>query len=183
MEIPMERMNDLEQIKRTRKLLLQTYVQEREQEAQRINVIKRTKIAIAILIWIAIFAFAFMSCNKVHADVNQSRAVNAIIGEAEGEGYDGMKAIACAIRNRGTLKGVYGEKAPRVLAHKYSDNIEAKALVAWTTSEDPKECAFLKGADHWGGATIDQKWIAKMERSGFVRTAQIKNTIFYRRKQ
>ena len=33
-------------------------------------------------------------------------AVRAIIGEAGNQGYLGMLAVACGIRNRGTLKGV-----------------------------------------------------------------------------
>ena len=35
-------------------------------------------------------------------------AIRAIVGEAANQGSQGMLAIACAIRNRGHLKGAYG---------------------------------------------------------------------------
>lgn len=88
-------------------------------------------------------------CNVAHAEIPKSRAINAIIGEAEDQGQMGMNLIACAIRNRGTLDGVYGENSPRVKAHLYSEDIEAKATVAWEKSADPAECSFVKGATHW----------------------------------
>jgi spore germination cell wall hydrolase CwlJ-like protein len=40
--------------------------------------------------------------------------VRAIIGEASGEGYQGMLAVAGVIRNRGHLRGIYGVNAKHV---------------------------------------------------------------------
>lgn len=80
------------------------------------------------------------------AEIPESRAVRAIIGEAENQGYDGMLAVACAMRNRGTLQGVYGERAPRVMQHKYSDKIYALAVKAWRASAN---CDVTHGANHW----------------------------------
>ncbi len=89
----------------------------------------------------------FGSCRVCHAEsISTYRAVNAIIGEAENQGYEGMLAVACAIRNRGTLKGVYGEKAPRVVHHKYSKHTLDLAIKAWAeaTIHD-----ITNGATHW----------------------------------
>jgi hypothetical protein len=78
------------------------------------------------------------------------RVVNAILGEAEGESYDGKLAIACAIRNRGTLKGVYGENAPRVKQRKYSSKALVDAIRAYEESQHEESCAFIRGATGWG---------------------------------
>ena len=124
-----------------------------------------------------------LGCNQAMADtIPDNLAVKALIGEFEGEGYEGLKVGACALRNRGTLKGVYGLHANRVVKHLYSDDIEAKAIVAWATSADPKECAYLKGASYWGSTIVDKAWIAKMERAGYVHTITVKNTSFWREK-
>lgn len=117
----------------------------------------------------------------VQADaIPASQAVKALIGEFEGEGYDAMKAGACALRSRGTLSGVYGLRAPRVIKHLYSDDIEARAVVAWATSADPGACDYMKGADHWGSLTVDGAWIQRMKRAGYVHIITVKNTAFYR---
>jgi hypothetical protein len=47
-------------------------------------------------------------------------AIKAIIGEAEGESYQGKIAVAETIRHRGSLKGVFGLTAPRVVKKLYS---------------------------------------------------------------
>lgn len=49
-----------------------------------------------------------------HAEVDSTKAVRAIIGEAANQGYRGMLDLASGIRNRGTLKGVYGLHAKHV---------------------------------------------------------------------
>lgn len=83
--------------------------------------------------------------------------VLAIIGEAENQGFDGMLAVACTISNRGTLKGVYGLHAPRVLQHKYSNETYAKASTAWDLATESYEsnrdyCGFIKHATGWGNS-------------------------------
>lgn len=76
------------------------------------------------------------SCTLSHANgISTYRAVNAIIGEAENQGYTGMLAVACAIRNRGTLNGVYGEHAPRVINRKFSEKTTNMAIKAWAESQ------------------------------------------------
>jgi len=77
------------------------------------------------------------------AEVPQDKAVRAIIGEASNQGYDGMLAVACGIRNRDTLKGVYGLKA------KHVDNepqwVWDLATKAWLESKDNR----IHSGTHW----------------------------------
>lgn len=101
--------------------------------------------------------------------------VRAVMGEASGEGFTGMKAIACAIRNRGTLKGVYGLRAKHI--DKEPKRVWDMAQKAW--EESAKE-DITNGATHWGSKIVDKEWIKKMERSGFVKTFEYKNQAFYR---
>jgi hypothetical protein len=118
------------------------------------------------------------SCSAAQ-DLPKERAVNAIIGEAEGEGYRGMLAVACAIRNRGSLAGVYGERSRRVKEKLYSEDVELTASVAWAVSADPEICQDLvEGATHWEGTAFPEpRWARKM-----VQTAVIGHQRFYKRK-
>lgn len=115
-------------------------------------------------------------CNA--APVEKTRFVNAIIGEAEGEGYRGMLAVACAIRNRGTLRGVYGEHAPRVRKHKYSPKVFVQAVRAYKESAHAEACAFIDGADHWEGTSFKAPEWSR----GMIVTAIIENQRFYKNK-
>jgi hypothetical protein len=80
-------------------------------------------------------------------DLPKYRIINAIIGEAESEGYYGMLAIACAIRNRGTLKGVYGEYSRRVVDKRYSSSTYELAVKAY---EESANIDVTDGATVWG---------------------------------
>lgn len=103
--------------------------------------------------------------SKAHAArINDSDAVLAIIGESEAEGHRGMLAVACGIRNRGTLSGVFGLNSSRIKKHLYSEKIQIDAINAWIISETPTNCTFIKGATHWD--SIDFKkplWANSME--------------------
>lgn len=55
-----------------------------------------------------------IGAGEVSAAVSERDAVRAIVGEASNQGERGMLAVACAIRNRGTLQGVLGLKAKHV---------------------------------------------------------------------
>lgn len=85
-----------------------------------------------------------------------NRAVAAIIGEVSGEGganlelkYRAMLACAHAIRNRGTLKGVYGEHAPHVKNE--PEWVWDLAKRAWIQSAFDKALGIdpTFGATHW----------------------------------
>lgn len=69
---------------------------------------KAKKIFLA-LIFLLIFNSAVFA-----EQIEKTKAIRAIIGEASNQGYTGMLAVACAIRNRGTLKGVYGLNAKHI---------------------------------------------------------------------
>lgn len=107
-----------------------------------------------------------------------NEAILAVIGEAENQGYEGMKAVSCGIRNRGTLKGVYGLKAPRVKKRLYSEDTEAKAIVAWETSAEPENCAYMLGSTHWENVKAfgEPYWAKSMRK-----TVLIKDHQFYKK--
>lgn len=110
------------------------------------------------------------------AELNTARAVNAIIGEAEGESYKGKYYLACALRNRGTFSGVYGEKSKRVIYKMYSRKIYAECLKAWEASKDNTTIT----ATHWGGVVCDKERIANVKSSGkYKNFVQVDNQIFF----
>ena len=106
------------------------------------------------------------------AEISESQAVRAIIGEASSEGYEGMLAVAGAIRNRGTLKGVYGLKAKHV--DREPKWVWDLAWKAWRASAcNDVTC----GATHWENikAFGKPRWAYSMKE-----TYRIKNHVFYK---
>lgn len=93
-----------------------------------------------------------------HAEVDDSLAVRAIIGEAGNQGYHGMLAVAVGIRNRGTLKGVYGVKAKHV--DKEPTWVWDMARKAWAESEHNR----IHTGTHWENikAFGTPYWVASM---------------------
>lgn len=77
--------------------------------------------------------------------LDSALAVRAIIGEAAGEGDTGMLAVAGAIRNRGTLRGVYGLKNPSI-QKSINPKIQLRAERAWSMSATND---ITRGATHW----------------------------------
>jgi hypothetical protein len=123
------------------------------------------------------FVSPIVSTSWASGTIPDTRAINAIIGEAEGEGAVGMEAVACAIRNRGHLKGVYGEKAPRVVKRLYSDKIYILAKSAWVVSENVSRCdKLVHGATHWEGTAFKTPYWAK----SMSLVATVGNQRFYR---
>ncbi|MDE2104610.1 MAG: hypothetical protein KGL39_45665 [Patescibacteria group bacterium] len=76
--------------------------------------------------------------------IRDADAIRAIVGEAANQHYQGMLAVAGAIRNRGTLKGVYG------LHSKMPDRqprwVWAEASKAWSESRTND---ITHGATNW----------------------------------
>lgn len=101
------------------------------------------------MILMALCSFSEISHAQGHLDeivVNYDElAIKAIIGEAENQGYEGMLGVACAIRNRGNLKSVYGIKSKRVT--KVSNRIIQMARTAWVNSD---KIDVTNGATGWG---------------------------------
>lgn len=102
--------------------------------------------AVGTIILMLLGGWLLCGC-AMSAEIPTERAVKAIIGEAENQGYTGMLAVADAIRNRGTLNGVYGWKSYRVVHHKYSIETYNMAVKAWKESAR-KDITF--GATGWG---------------------------------
>lgn len=116
------------------------------------------------------------SCKLVMAEnISDKDAVIAIIGEAENQGYQGMLAVAGAIRNRETLKGVYGLKSKRAKAVFESNGyIRRLAIRAWNESLFND---ITHGATHWENIKAFGKpaWACEM-----VKTFEYKDHVFYR---
>jgi hypothetical protein len=100
------------------------------------------------------------------------QAIKAIIGENDKDGFAGMYAVACAIRNRGTLKGVHGRYKK---LWNVPDGTIMKASRAWHTSEYGRDVT--KGATHWENVKAfgKPKWAKDM-----VVTATIGRHVFYK---
>lgn len=105
---------------------------------------------------------------------NDDNCINALVGEYAREDAYGMNLMAHAIRNRGTLKGVYGFNAP----HTRTKNkfIWEMASLAWFESE--KEADPLDGATEWRSV---KDLIKKGNPKGFTLT-RICNGIYYYKK-
>ena len=99
------------------------------------------------IIFCATIILLFLWAGLSHsAEIPREKAVYALIGEFEN---DNMLAGACAIRNRGTLKGVYGLNSKRVRNRLYSSATLVKAVKAWEDSRTPSNCLLVAGAGHW----------------------------------
>jgi len=126
----------------------------------------------SIIISLILLLSLFCCCRVVHAEtISDDLAIKAIMGEARGEGYKGMLAVACAIRNRGTLKGVYGVNA------KFTEKeyVWDMAKRAWAESEF-KDIA--DGATHWESDRFKEPYWAK----DMIKTVKIGHHQFYKSK-
>lgn len=128
-----------------------------------------------------VFLTLLSSCAKGPIDTGFAQEppaqIRAIIGEAEAEGYKGMLAVADAIRNRGTLHGVYGLHARRVRLHLYSQHTLKLATRAWISS---RSLDVTRGASGWGSASDLRIFATKRWWSSMVITVHIGNHWFYK---
>ena len=124
---------------------------------------------------LSLIMFMFSGCVAQAYTVQD--AVKSCIGEAEGEGYDGMLAIASAIRNRGSLHGVYGLHSKRVRFHLYSQKTYNLALKAW---HDSARVDVTNGAIGWGNVDDINKFCSQTWWRRCVITAHIGNHYFYK---
>ncbi len=114
----------------------------------------------------------------LHKGVSAELATQAIIGEAEAEGFEGMVAIAHAIRNRGNLKGVYGLNSPRVIKRLYNTRSWYEAKAAWEASYNGYD--MTNGATGWGNASDIEIFKRHSWWKNCVVTAKIGNHWFYK---
>lgn len=130
-----------------------------------------------VLICLILFVFLVLFIAPTPAKAADIAKIHAIIGEAEGEGYPGMLAVACAIRNRGSLKGVYGLRAKRVVLHLYSQKTYALAEKAWKES---RSLDITNGATGWGNSEDVDKFCSTPWWKKCEITLQVGNHYFYR---
>jgi hypothetical protein len=74
-------------------------------------------------------------------------AVYCIIGEGENQGKAGMLALAQALNNRGTTRGVYGCNSARIKERAYSSKTFVQAVKAYW--EDPNKPSLIGKANSW----------------------------------
>lgn len=121
--------------------------------------------------------FLIMPCLS-HAYTDK-QAILAIIGEAESEPMQGKIALAETIRHRGTLKGVYGLKAKRVLRQLYTKGTYNEALKAWEASNTSN---LTNGATGWGNYNDIQIFKRQGWFKNCIITKHIGNHYFYKRR-
>lgn len=132
-----------------------------------------TIIGLAILIMLL-----FTSCSYASpVPLTDKTAILSIIGEAEAESQTGKIAIAEAIRNRGTLKGVYGARSKRVINKLYTNKTYLLAKAAWF---DSLNTDYVKGADHWGSDSDIVKFKKESWFKNCKQTARIGNHSFFK---
>lgn len=123
------------------------------------------------------FVFLFLCLNQsAKAEIPADLAIKAIVGEAEGENFIGKVAIGEAIRNRRTLKGVYGLNSKRLgLA---SPSVWKDAEKAWLESVGSN---LTKGADVWGSKADVRIFKRQAWFKSYEHTVTIGNHLFFRR--
>jgi hypothetical protein len=122
---------------------------------------------------LVMFSLILSQVRAEEVDLDKEQAIKAIIGEASNQGYYGMLTIAVAIRNRETLKGVYGLKAKHIEKEpKWVWNLAKKA---WKES---KYNRFHSGT-HWENIKVFGKpyWVKTM-----ILVYQYKDHNFYKEK-
>jgi hypothetical protein len=130
---------------------------------------------------IVVILFILLVVNSTAHAYTHDQMIKAIIGEAEGESQRGKDAVACAIINRGSLKGVYGLHAYRVTHHLYSKKtVRAAELADERAVSDTSYCSdLIGGATGWGSASDVVKFRHEAWFPSVYFTAHIGNHYFY----
>lgn len=132
---------------------------------------KLDKFIIAAIL--AMFICLWFMIEICFAEINDTLAVRAIIGEGANQGFTGMWALASAIVNRGTLQGVYGLNAKHI--DKEPTWVWEQAQRAW---QEAKSGNLLHKGDHWENikAFGEPYWVKDM-----VCVYEYKDHRFYRK--
>lgn len=108
----------------------------------------------------------------IAAVMSQSDPIKVIVGESANQGFKGMVAVGEVIRNRGSLKGMYGLNAK----HHEKLLIWVEASIAWPTSYFTD---FVKGATQFENVWkfgFPKSW----DRERLVCVTQIKDHWFFK---
>ena len=110
------------------------------------------------------------------AGITTRDAVNAIIGEAGNQDYATQLAVACAIRHRGTLQGVFGLTNPVVKAA--GPALRARARRAWIASASlHTQAADPAAGCRYFGSPADARYFARI---GLIAARRSGSITFYR---
>ena len=128
-----------------------TPVKAESRQSSSISLYPTMKLSLLIAILVCVF-------QQVGA-VPQSQAVRAILGEGANQPFVAKLGIACAIRNRGTLHGVYGVnniRAQHCTRRVYNDALRAWEALANTDITNgcryfgcPKDASYFVGKLHF----------------------------------
>lgn len=105
---------------------------------------KTRVIDIVMVISVLLFPASILFAWAMPKTITETQAAQAIYGEAGGEDYTGKLAVACAIRNRGTLRGVVA--ATKVPIQQIPRDAWIECLMAWHQSAKKD---ITRGATHW----------------------------------
>jgi spore germination cell wall hydrolase CwlJ-like protein len=115
--------------------------------------------------------FIFAAGHTLGQAITEAQAVRAIVGESAGESFRGKLAVACAIRNRGTLAGVCGIAACHT--DREPERVWREARAAWRESAGRD---ITGGATHWESTNFKSPaWASSMRE-----TVRIGHHRFYR---
>lgn len=132
---------------------------------------KRNCLIIAAICFVIsmIFLLLILQSCAYAEEMNDSKIVACGLGEARSEGLEGLTAVFEAIRNRGTLNGVYGCNA------KFNEPqwVWDMGWKAWMESENSN---LVDGATHWESTDFKVPYWAK----NMIVTAHIGKHIFYK---
>ena len=100
-------------------------------------------LAVAVCLALATIAVFVASCSTIAfgaemPQIDENTAIQCLLGEARGEGYAGMLAVAEVLRRRGNTQGMYGCTAKikdDEMAYMTIKGVIAKAHLAWIDSQ------------------------------------------------
>lgn len=129
----------------------------------------------SIILGIVAFFLLFCFTSASRGDeIPDEQGIRCIIGEAAGEGFEGLLACADALQNRGTTKGVYGCQAKHI--DREPAWVWEMARKAWLEAKT-RDVVF--GATCWGSIKIDKDWVKQMDKK-MIKTIKIKDHVFYK---
>lgn len=106
---------------------------------------------------------------------NSCNCIKALVGEVEGESYQTKLATAEALRNRGSLKGVYGINSKRI--SKASRKVWEECTLSWGESAHSN---LVRGATVWGNKKDVEHFRKTRWFKSYVQTAHIGNHFFFK---
>lgn len=124
-----------------------------------------------LILTIILLTLQYMAFAQLQPAYTDKQAIRAILGESANQGFNGMLAVAVGIRNRGSLRGVYGLNNP--IVDKQPQWVWDMAKKAWAESEHNR----IHTGTNWENikAFGTPAWAKKM-----VKVYEWKDHIFYK---